>query len=751
MDALLASLNPEQRRAVTAGDGPLLVLAGAGSGKTRVLTTRMAWLIRERGVAPYRILAFTFTNKAAREMRSRVEAMLGTQAGDCWIGTFHATGVRILRREATRLGWDRNFAIYDTGDTESVLKELLQGRSLARHVSPAEARAVISSWKNGRVTVEAAHAAVTDARERVLADVYADYQKALRRHNAFDFDDLIARPVDLFESEPDVLRSYATRFQHVLVDEFQDTNALQMFYIELLASHHGNLVVVGDDDQSIYGWRGARIENILEFESRFEGTQVVRLEQNYRSTAPILEAANHLIAHNRSRKGKELWTARTGGEPIHASFHADEEDEGLHAVQLVSEALAEGRSRSDIAILYRTNAQSRALEDALRRANVPYQIVGGTRFYERREVKDVVAYLKAIHNPADAVAVQRILNVPRRGIGDTTVERLVEAAAARDWTLAGAIDHADEIDLGRPAARKVKEFGALLRRLREQAESATCVQVLHAVLEATDYFKYLRESDPPTFDTRRENVEELVSAAQSFADESQDDPSLRAFLEEISLLSDIDSMQEKVDTVTLMTLHSAKGLEFPVVLVTGLEEGLLPHASSMDTLPGLEEERRLFYVGMTRAEDRLYLLSASNRRRYGGYEPMMASRFLRELPESQVVLQTETPAAPRRAAWAPRQPSWRSYAEGDPDSFAASVDRNAGLEPSRRSLGWAEDEGSQEHVTLEVGMRVRHDKFGEGMVQRIEGHGDMMKVTVVFGRQESRKFVARYARLVPLG
>jgi len=348
------------------------------------------------------------------------------------------------------------------------------------------------------------------------------------------------------------------------------------------------------------------------------------------------------------------------------------------------------------------------------------------------------------------VALQRILNVPRRGIGDTTIERLVEAAAARDWTLAAAVDHADAIDLARPAARKVKEFGSLLGRLRAHAASATCVQVVQAVLEATRYFEYLRESDPATFDTRRENVEELVSAAQAFADESADDPSLRAFLEEISLLSDIDSMQEKIDTVTLMTLHSAKGLEFPVVLVTGLEEGLLPHASSLDTLAGLEEERRLFYVGMTRAEDRLYLLSASNRRRYGGYEPMMASRFLRELPESQVVLPAEAPA-PRRATWAPRQPSWRSYAEGDPDSFAASVDRQAGLEPSRRSLGWAEDEGSQEHVTLEVGMRVRHEKFGDGMVQRIEGHGDMMKVTVVFGRQESRKFVARYARLVPLG
>jgi ATP-dependent DNA helicase UvrD/PcrA len=645
MNELVDALNPEQRSAVTAGDGPLLVLAGAGSGKTRVLTTRIVHLIRERGVAPYRILAFTFTNKAAREMRSRVESMLGGESGDCWIGTFHATGVRILRREAVRLGWERNFAIYDTGDTEAVLKELLQGRTLARHISPAEARSVISAWKNGRVTTEAAAVAAGDARERTLAEVYGEYQKALRRNNAFDFDDLIARPVDLFESQPEVLRSYAMRFQHVLVDEFQDTNTLQMFFIELLASHHGNLMVVGDDDQSIYGWRGARIENILEFETRFEGTMVVRLEQNYRSTSPILEAANHLIAHNRGRKGKTLWTARPGGSPIQASFHGDEEEEGVRAVQIVQEALAEGRTRSQVAILYRTNAQSRALEDALRRANVPYQIVGGTRFYERREVKDVVAYLKAIHNPADAVALTRILNVPRRGIGGTTVKRLQAAAAAQDWTLDRALEQAETLDLSRAAARKVAEFAALLARLRERAASATCAEVVQEVLEAIGYFAYLRESDPATFDARRENVEELVSAAQAFAEESQDDPSLRAFLEEISLLSDIDSMQEKGDMVTLMTMHSAKGLEFPVVLVTGLEEGLLPHASSMDTLAGLEEERRLFYVGMTRAQDRLYLLTASNRRRYGGYEPMMASRFLRELPDSCLEMHSELAAS----------------------------------------------------------------------------------------------------------
>jgi DNA helicase-2/ATP-dependent DNA helicase PcrA len=751
MRELQDSLNDEQRRAVTGGDGPHLVLAGAGSGKTRVLTTRIALLIRERGVPPHRILAFTFTNKAAREMRGRVESLLGAAAGDCWIGTFHATGVRILRREAVRLGWQPGFAIYDTDDTEALCRELLDGRTLGRHVSPTEVRGVVSAWKNGRVSPAAALEEAADARERLLAELYADYQQALQRNNAFDFDDLIARPVDLFEAEPEALRPWAERFQHVLVDEFQDSNTLQMVFIELLSSRHGNLFVVGDDDQSIYGWRGARVENILEFEQRFTGTQVVRLEQNYRSTTPILAAANHVIAHNRGRKGKNLWTARAGGDPIRLSFHADEEEEAARAVQIVQDAVAAGRRRSDVVFLYRTNAQSRALEDALRRHNIPYQIVGGTRFYERREVRDVVAYLKAIHNPADGIALARILNVPRRGIGDTTVERLQQAAEARGWTLGEAVRRAGETDLPRPAARKLAEFGRQLEAWRGKAAVDTCVSVVRAVLEETNYVAWLRESDPATFEPRRENVEELVAAAQAFADESTDDPSLRAFLEEISLLSDIDTMEDAGDTVTLMTLHSAKGLEFPVVVVTGLEEGLLPHASSLDQIAGLEEERRLFYVGMTRAEDRLYLTAASNRRRFGGYEPMMASRFLRELPDACVEVDNCGPAATRRAAWAPRQPSWRSYAEGDPDSFW----QREGLEPapagrgSRGTLGWA-DEGSQENVVLAVGMRVRHEKFGEGEVQRIEGSGDMTKVTVLFGRRDLRKFVARYAHLEPL-
>jgi DNA helicase-2/ATP-dependent DNA helicase PcrA len=764
VDPVLDSLNPEQRQAVLAAGGPCLILAGAGSGKTRVLTARIAHLIRTCGVPPYRILAFTFTNKAAREMRGRVESMLGGQASDCWLGTFHSTGVRILRREAERLGWQRNFAIYDTDDSEALLKRLIEGRTLARHLSASEARSTISAWKNDAISLAAAAAAASDTRDKLLAEIYADYDRALRRNNAFDFDDLIARPVQLFTSQPEVLAAWAGRFEHVLVDEFQDTNTLQMTFIEHLAGRHGNLFVVGDDDQSIYGWRGARIENILEFEGRFPGTSVVRLEQNYRSTAPILAAANHVIAQNRGRKGKNLWTAQAGGEPVRVGFHADEEDEALRAAQIVQEIAAAGGKRADVVVLYRTNAQSRALEDAMRRANLPYQIVGGTRFYERREVRDVVAYLKTIHNPADSVSLTRIVNVPRRGIGDTTIDRIRAAAEAQGTTLGAALERAGDIGLGAPAARRAGEFAALLSDLRRLAATATCVDVVQAVLERTGYLDYLRESDPGTFEARRENVEELVSAAQAHAEQTPDDPSLRTFLEEISLFTDLDTLDPATDAVTLMTLHSAKGLEFDTVILTGLEERLLPHASNLDTAAGLEEERRLFYVGMTRARSRLVLLSAASRRRYGAPEPMMQSRFLGELPEAGVEYATPLVHSTRRPAWASRQDSWRSYAEGDPDTFwsrqgldadrfeaRAAAARHEPAQPARGApLGWAGDEESQEPAVLEVGMRVRHEKFGVGQVQRIEGQGERMKVTVVFGRNDAKKFVARYARLVPM-
>ncbi len=745
---MLESLNSEQQRAVTAGEGPFLILAGAGSGKTRVLTTRIAHLIREHDVPPWRILAFTFTNKAAREMRARVERTLGGQANECWLGTFHATGVRLLRREAERLGWARNFAIYDTGDTESALKELLGSRVMPRHVSPGEARGRISAWKNDGITPARAASEAADKVEEALATMYDGYAKLLRRNNAFDFDDLIVQSVRLLESEPEVLGRYAGRFLHVLVDEFQDTNGIQMRFIELLSSTHKNLFAVGDDDQSIYGWRGARIENILTFDERFPDCQIVRLEQNYRSTQEILEASNAVIAHNHGRRGKRLWTARQGGERLTLEVCWDEEEEGTRVVERVNALVESGRSRNDIAVLYRTNAQSRALEDAFRRHNVPYQLVGGTRFYERREVRDVVAYLKAIHNPSDSVALRRTLNVPRRGIGETSARRLQAWADEHQRPLDDALRRVDEVGVTGAARKRVADVGQLYAELRELAERTTCVDVIQAVLDSTGYYEYLRASDPGTYAARRENVEELVTAAHAFADES-DDASLGAFLEEISLLSDIDTLQDGIDQVTLMTLHSAKGLEFPIVCITGLEERLLPHASNLESQATVEEERRLLYVGMTRAQDRLHMFHANNRRRFGDFEPMMPSRFLAEIPSERVEVLEPARETRRRARWASEQPSWRRYSEGDPDAFWDSQGLPSEAEPQTDAMTY-EDDYPQEAVELVRGMRVRHAKFGEGIVDGIEGKGEMMKVKVVFGRHTTKKFVARYARLIPV-
>ena len=743
---MLETLNPEQKRAVTSEDGRLLVLAGAGSGKTRVLTTRIAHLLMDRAVAPYRVLAFTFTNKAAKEMRSRIESHLQSAASECWVGTFHATGVRILRRECSHLGWERNFAIYDTADSEAVFKDLLSTRTLPRHVSLNEIRSRVSHWKNSQVDPHTALAEAADNVDSTIAELYGQYDKILRRNNAFDFDDLVARPVQLFDKDDEILKRYAQRFQYVLVDEFQDTNGIQMRFIEQLSSIHGNLMAVGDDDQSIYSWRGAQVENILEFEKHFPGAQIIRLEQNYRSTATILDASNGLIAHNRGRKGKKLWTDRQGGALIDLHLCFDEEEEAARAVQLVQERVAAGRSRSEIAYLYRTNAQSRALEDGLRRNNIPYQIVGGTRFYQRREVRDVVAYLKTIHNVADSVSLLRTINVPRRGIGNSSIERLQAAAAENDWNIGETLEHVEGIALAAVSRKRIAQYARMISELRKLSESGNCLQVLQAVLDAIHYFEYLRDSDPGTYATRRENVEELVSAAQAFSEES-DDPSLRAFLEEISLLSDIDSVEDKVDQVTLMTLHSAKGLEYPIVLLTGLEEGLLPHAISSESLADVEEERRLLYVGMTRAEDELHLFSASNRRRFGDFQQMLPSRFIEEIPEALVHRVEAESTQARRAPWSPQQPNWRRYDEGDPDAFY----RNQKIDkaPIREPILY-DDDFSQEEVDLVVGMRVRHAKFGEGIVQKLEGQGEMTKITVLFGRNTSKKLVARYARLLPI-
>lgn len=712
----MKELNPQQREAVLQADGHVLVLAGAGSGKTRVLTERIAFLIKERGVSPERILAFTFTNKAAGEMRARVEKLLGKRNLPFWIGTFHATGVKILRREAKRIGFSNNFAIFDEDDSLSLIRNIIKKRGgKLEDFPPPVVRNRISRWKNGLTLPDEAHRKARDEREEFMAGVYRRYTAELKKCNAFDFDDLITRVVELFAAHPKVKALYARQFRYVLVDEFQDTNKIQMLMIDELASHYHNLFVVGDDDQAIYGWRGATVENILQFESLYPDTATIRLEENYRSTNRILEAANALIACNVGRKGKNLWSRKGKGEPIFLYF-ADEENEEASAVrELIIRLIRSGRNRSDIAVLYRTHAQSRALENAMRRGGLPYQIIGGVRFYERKEIKDLLSYLKLINNPRDDVSFRRIVNVPRRGIGQVTLERIEQAASDRNLLLSlrdGEIN--DAIPLAQQG--RVANFSKLMAGLELMAAKETVHDLLNAVIEKTRYRDYLME-DPTTAQTRLENIDELLVETRRFVSNAED-PKLGAFLEEIALISDIDYLRSE-ETVPLMTLHNSKGLEYPVVIITGLEEGLLPHYSSFEDEVELEEERRLFYVGITRAKERVHLFSAANRMRYGSWSGSPPSRFLEEIPEHLISVMGA------------------AYGGGPAADLFKRVDAPVSLEPDR--------ERSIPHKRFYVGAFVDHPSYGEGTIKKVEGSGKEMMVTVHFPGKGTKKFLACYA------
>ncbi|MGE5177852.1 MAG: ATP-dependent helicase [Bacteroidota bacterium] len=705
-------LNPVQRQAVEHPGGPLLILAGAGSGKTRVLTGRIAHLVRERGVPPWQILAFTFTNKAAREMRSRAEALLGSEDLEVWLGTFHGTCVRILRRHAESLGYPRSFVIYDTDDQRSLLRGLLRdaGADDGR-LTPAGASSRISRLKNeGIPAAEYAKTAFAPV-DRKLAEVYAAYEKALRDRAAMDFDDLLLYTVKLFDLDPDAHRQYANRFRHVLVDEYQDTNAVQFELIERLARVHRNLTVVGDDDQSIYGWRGADVGNILSFEQRFPDAAVLRLTQNYRSTQTILRAANGVVRHNTARKEKELWTENAAGEPLTLHVLPDEEAEGEKVVSILLDGRRAGRGNRDFVVLYRTNAQSRAVENALRRSAIPYQLTGGISFYERREVKDVLAYLRALVQPKDSVSWYRVLNVPPRGIGKTTVERLQAFAEGRGLTVPDALAHPElPAALGGPAAKKLAGVAALFESMRPLLPK-TAPACVAEVVAATRYREYLAEESPAEAEERIENVEELIAGAEAYARRAED-PTVEGFLSEVALLTDVDLWDEGEDAVNLMTVHSAKGLEFPVVMVVGMEEGLLPHASALDDPAELEEERRLFYVALTRAQERVHLFHASYRRVWNAAGGGL-SRFASEIPEDCLIVEEarsweETPRyAPRRRA------------------------------PAAGSRG----------MPSAVGLRVIHPQFGEGVVVGSEGIGERAKLTVQFRRAGVKKILAAFAEL----
>ncbi len=709
-------LNPQQTQAVETTDGHVLVLAGAGSGKTRVLTERIAFLIREKKVSPDRILAFTFTNKAAGEMRSRIARAVGERGAPSWIGTFHATGLRILRREAKHIGFKNNFAIYDEVDVTSLIKNIMKkkGWKLDEY-PPAAIRSRISRWKTGLVPPGEAFDSAVDRLEELYATVYGEYAVQLKKCNAFDFDDLIVRVVELFSAHPKVLDRYARQFKYVLVDEFQDTNTIQMVMIDMLASMHHNLFVVGDDDQAIYGWRGATIENILQFDRVYSDTLTVRLEENYRSTRTILAASNAVIANNAGRKGKSLWSRKDRGEAVKVYHAADDRGEAAAVREAIIKLIRAGYSRNEIAVLYRTHAQSRALEAAMMKGGLPYQIIGGVRFYERKEIKDLLAYLKLISNPDDDVSFRRVLNVPKRGIGGVTLARLEEEASGE--SLHAFIRRPGALDpLGTAQRARIVDFSKMMAAFELMSADQTAHELLSAVIERTGYRDYLKE-DPSTTQTRLENVEELLNETLRFSSSSAN-PVLPVFLEEIALLSDIDALKDE-EKVSMMTLHNSKGLEFRAVMITGLEEGLLPHYSAFDDDTELEEERRLFYVGMTRAMEELYLFCAASRMQFGSWTGNRPSRFLDEVPGEHTEVTGST--VPRRA------PSGMASTVPSFDSFIGS------------------SEVSREDSRYRVGVTIYHPKYGEGKIKSLEGSGAELKVSVQFPGYGTKKFLASYA------
>ncbi len=712
-DRYLEGLNDAQREAVLQTEGPLLVVAGAGSGKTRVLTHRVAHLIAACGVKPNEILAITFTNKAAGEMRTRLEGLLGGVARAIWILTFHAACGRILRREAERLGYRSNFTIYDQADQVRLTKACLEEleRDPKRFV-PRGIHAQISNAKNHLVGPDEYMARVSSFYDQTVAEVYQLYQRRLHGSNAVDFDDLLMLTVEILERFPDAATKWRKAFRYVLVDEYQDTNHAQYRLLQLLAAEHKNICAVGDPDQSIYAFRGADIRNVLEFERDFPGARTIALEQNYRSTNTILRAANGVIANNRERKEKNLWSDLGDGDPVRVLEVEDEHAEARFVAAEVAQRIEEGFSGREIAVFYRTNAQSRVLEDVLVRQGVPYQVIGGPRFYERAEIKDAVAYLQVIDNPADAVSLLRIANRPRRGVGSTTLTRLQLWAEANGTALYEALGHAEAAGVGGASLRAVNALQTLLQSLQAQSQELSVAELVQRVLEQSGYLESLEAERTIEARGRIENLQELVGVAQEYAEQAEE-PSLSEFLQQISLFSDQDTIREEQSLVTLMTLHNAKGLEFGAVFMIGMEEGIFPHARSVEE-QGIEEERRLAYVGMTRAKEQLTLTHASSRSLWGSRAYNLPSRFLDELPQEEVARERLRPG------------SWSGY--GAP---AAS-----GIHPR------------EDVPALSTGDSVRHGTLGEGVVVGIEPGG---VVTVRFADDGAeRKLMLEYAPLEKL-
>lgn len=727
------TLNEQQREAVFCTEGPLLLLAGAGSGKTRVLTHRIAYLIQEKGVNPYHILAITFTNKAAGEMRERVDDLVGYGAEYIWVSTFHSTCVRILRRHIDKLGYDNHFTIYDTEDQKTVIREVMKRlkldkkqyaeRALLNQISKAKDELVTPSEYEMR--------AAGNFRETQVAKVYTEYQKQLRENNALDFDDLLFKTVELFQFHPDILEYYQDRFQYIMVDEYQDTNTVQFQFVSMLARKHRNLCVVGDDDQSIYKFRGANIYNILNFEKVFEEATVIKLEQNYRSTKNILNAANEVIRNNKGRKDKRLWTENEDGDLV--VFHQyeteyEEANQVLHEIEKLSQ---DGIAYKQMAILYRTNAQSRVFEEKFLLKNIPYRIVGGVNFYSRKEIKDILAYLKAIDNGQDDLAVKRIINVPKRGIGTASIVKISDYAMQKEISFLDACYEAMEIPgLGR-AASKVQEFSLEIAKFRRLADAGSLIELFHAVTEDTGYLMALQAEDSEEAKARIENIDELLNKVSTYELEA-DDPTLGELLEEIALVAEVDSLDESDNKVVLMTLHSAKGLEFPYVFLAGMEDGIFPSYMTIisEDKDDMEEERRLCYVGITRAKKKLYLSAAKHRMMHGRTQFNKVSRFIEEIPEELLEVDQRM-----------------NFKEKNPEKSIFAVNRKKTFQKPYQQTKQQFAVVNSGKLDYQEGDRVSHTKFGVGTVSEIVQGGRDYEVTVDFDRVGRKKMFASFAKL----
>lgn len=732
-------LNQAQKKAVEHTDGALLIMAGAGSGKTRVLTCKIAYLL-QKGISPYHILAITFTNKAAAEMRDRADMMIGDAAKNVWLSTFHSFCARVLRMEIEHTGkYKKNFTIYDTADSQTLIKNCLKELNLdEKQYTPYGIQAAISNAKNIMLTPEAFAQQAGDFFEQKTAEIYAMYQKYLLANNALDFDDLLMVAVELLEQSKEVREKYQERFRYILVDEYQDTNGAQYRLTKILAAKYRNLCVVGDADQSIYGWRGADIRNIMDFEKDYPEAAVIKLEQNYRSTQNILAAANAVIANNANRKPKELWTENPQGDKIAVYEAFNERDEARYiAENAIKQNTIFNTSYNDMAVLYRTNAQSRSLEEGFMRAGVPYTMVGGLKFYDRKEIKDIMAYLKVIFNPADRVSLMRIINVPKRGLGTTTLNKINEFAAANNIGVFDAVSSTDDIPgLTTKARTTLAAFSEFIFKMMAAQTDLPVHEFIQLVMDESGYMLELQAEQKIENETRIENLKELLSVAGNFEKENEENPSLENFLNSVSLIADIDNADFDEDKVTLMTLHAAKGLEFPVVFMAGMEEGLFPHSRTLMNEDEIEEERRTCYVGITRAQRKLYLTNAKSRTIYGRTVMYQPSRFLKEIPEQYIeqekskILTNAFTATPMRNE---RMRSTKDYVRrASYGNSAATV--KPGVRPDM-NLAW------------KAGDKAKHGKWGVGTVVAVKGNGEETQLTIAFPELGIKKLMQKYAPL----